>query len=277
MIESILGGKTYILRNINPNKWSGIKSYEFTNDDIGPDLNQQGLPVTGLTENYYETDDKGRKKEVKGTRIIMEERLGLDPGTLKKGSLQKHSDFWVNYTVRYDGSDLKLDTNIPENELAVLFLKAQSVVAFGVANIKAKSEYVLFTKEEEAKQSNARKKTRRSAYTLFEKLTQEDMSEVLEMTGVKVASLTADVIEDKLSDYMEEYPKKFIAMVEDPSRKHKTYIRRCLDKGIMFLEDGAVMYGETVLGYDVDTAATKLFSDEGAKTREAIKIQMEAK
>lgn len=275
--ESILGGKVYILRHINPNKWNNIKMYEFVNDDIGPAVNAQGLPVTGLTENFYETDEKGRKKEVKGTREIMEARLGLDSGALKRGSLIKPSEFWLNYVVRYSGSDLNLDTNIPEQELAVLFLKEQAHIAFGAANIKAKTEYVLFTREEEAKQSNTRKRARRNAYTLFEKLSLESRSEILSMTGVKTGSLTADVIEDKLSDYMEEYPTKFVAMVEDPGRKHKTFVRQCLDRGILHLEDGAVVYNETVLGYDIDTAAIKLFSDEGSKTREAIKIQMSAK
>jgi hypothetical protein len=34
------------------------------------------------------------------------------------------------------------------------------------------------------------------------------------------------------------------------------------------------MFNEIVLGFDVDSAATKLFSDEHAKTREAIKLQL---
>ena len=50
--------------------------------------------------------------------------------------------------------------------------------------------------------------------------------------------------------------------------------QQALDKGILSLDGGAVMYNEIVLGYDIDSSAIKLFSEDQAKTREAIKLQL---
>lgn len=263
--------KVYTLRKIHPNTWSGIRLYNFSNEDIGAATDLQGLPVTGLTEDTYELNSKGNKELVKGTRVLLEEAMGLEAGTLKKGTTIKPNEFWINYNIRIGLDDEHFDTNIPEKWLAVEFLKAQPQVAYGVTNIKARSEYVLFTREEEAANSNKEKKSKRAAYALFEKLTLEDMAEILAVIGVKASSLTPSIVEDKLSDYMEEYPNKFIAIVMDPARKNKTFVRKALEKAILTMEDGAVMFNEILLGYDVDSAAAKLFSEEGSKTLAAIK------
>ena len=264
----------YTLRKIHPDTWSGIRLFVNSTEDIGPGIDDQGLPITGLTENYSQENSKGNKEIVKGTRELLEEAMGLEPGTLKKGSVQKPGEFWLKYSVKIGQGDERFDMSIPDDRLKIEFLKAQPQVAFGVKNIKAKSEYVLFTKEEEAKKSNEAKKGKREAYKLFDELTLQDKKEILETTGIKAAGLSSDLIDDKLSDFVEEYPAKFIALAKDPSRKDKTFVRECLDKGILSLEGGAVMYNELVLGYDVESAASKLFSDEEAKTRKAIEMQL---
>jgi hypothetical protein len=269
--------QVYVLRKIHPDSWTGIRLYTYANEDIGPAIDDQGLPITGLTENSTKPNSKGNTEIVRGTRELLEEKMGLEPGTLKKGSLIKPSPFWLNFCVRIGEGDEKFDTSVPENQLKVEFLKAQPQVAFGVKNIKAKSEYVLFTREEEAKQSNEGKTIKREAYKIFETLTLQDKVEVLEMHGVRTASMTADVVEDKLTDLLEEYPIKFKALATDPTRKNKTFIRQLLDKGILSIDGGAVMYNEVILGYDIDSAAVKLFSEEEAKTREALKIQLNDK
>lgn len=269
-----MDGKIYILRKIHPDTWAKVRLYQFANEDIGPAIDDQGLPITGLTEDSMEPNGKGQTEKVKGTRTELEEAMGLEPGTLKKGSSIKASPFWTMFSVRIGEGDEKFDSSIPEHRLKIEFLKAQPQVAFGVNAIKAKSEYVLFTREEEAVKANQVKKAKREAYALFEKLTLQDRVEIIEMLGIKASGLTADIIEDKLSDFIEENPPKFIIMVEDPSRKYKTFVRQALDKGILSLDGGAVMYNEIVLGYDIDSAAIKLFSEDQAKTREAIKLQL---
>lgn len=260
----------YTLRKINPNKWSNIPMYDGVCAHIGPCLDMVGLPVTGLTEDTLFQNAKNQTETLPGTRRKFEKLLGLAEGTL----LQR-SDFWTLFSVRVEQGDLKLNDEIPDHALKIEFLKAQkALVADGVKNIHSKSEYVLFTEEAEAESGNKANKTKRSAYALFDELTPTDMREVLEMTGVRTRSLSQAAIENRLSDFMEEYHDKFIALVKDPNRKNQSFVRSCLDRGILEIDNGDVIFNEVVLGMDIAHATIALFSDEHAKTREAIKVLM---
>lgn len=270
-------GKTFFLRSINPDKWAKVRRFNFTSEDLGPCIDKHGLPVTGLTEDTMITNEKQNKEVLKGTRGILEKELGLEEGQLKKGTLISPSLFWTSFTIKMETADLELSGDDPQDQLKILFLAAQDYVAFGINNRKAKSEYLLYTKDDAAKDANKTKKTKREAYRIFDELTLEEKSDILEMLGVNARTLTADMIEDRLSDMVEDAPTKFMAIAQDPKRKQKVYVRKCLDKGFLTMVDGAVMYGETVLGYDINSAADNLFSDTNAKTREALKIQIAGK
>ena len=89
-----MSDKTYYLRRVNKDNWAGISLYQFANEDIGAGVDDYGLPITGLTEDYYEENSKGNKQLVKGTRTLLEEAMSLEPGTLKKGSTLKPNEFW---------------------------------------------------------------------------------------------------------------------------------------------------------------------------------------
>ena len=103
--------------------------------------------------------------------------------------------FGLTYAIRIGEGEEKFNMSIPEHRLAVEFLKAQPQVAFGVKSIKAKSEYVLYTREEEDKQANVGKRSKREAYNIFDKLSLDDMSEILQLTGVKTTTMTREAIE----------------------------------------------------------------------------------
>ena len=257
----------YTLRVINPDVWSKVRKYDFSSEYIGPALNNQGLPVTGLTEDAMIPNGKGQTEKVKGTRTQLEEEMGLPEGHLKQ-----RSDFWILYNVMVGVEDEVFDITIPEDRLKVLFLKAQPEIADGIDNIKAKSRYILFTEEEAVKHTNDRGKLKRKANDIYAKLTGADKCEILEMLNIKAASLDADSVDAKLYDYLEEQPGKFILLAEDPTRGKQSFVRKCLERGIMSIENGSVMYGETVVGIDIESAAIALHSDEMKATMEAVKI-----
>jgi hypothetical protein len=260
----------YTLRKINPNQWSNIPMYQGVCAHIGPCLDKVGLPITGLTEDSQFVNSKGQTEVLKGTRGQFEKLLGLEEDTLRQ-----RSDFWTTFTVRIELDDLKLNADIPDHALKIAFLKAQkALVADGAKNIHSKAEYVLYTEEAEAESGNKQNKTKRTAYALFDELTPTDMREVLEMTGVRTSSLSTAAVESRLSDFMEEYHSKFVSLVKDPNRKNQSFVRRCLDKGVLEIDNGDVMFNEIVLGVDIPHATIALFSDEHARTRESIKLLM---
>lgn len=268
-------GKTFYLRHVSVDPWVGRRKFDHTFDDLGPALDSFGSPVTGLTEDSVKTLKSGSKEQVKGTRRLMEESLGLKEGFLKKGMPDVPNEYWVNYAPKLSGIDMKLSGDVPEHQLTILYLAAQPQIAVGVKNKQSLTEYILYTKEDAAQDANNKKKVRRDAYIAFDKLTLGEQGEILEMYGTRARSLDAGVIEDKLTDELEANPKRFLAIVNDPKRNQKSYIRKCLDAGALNMEDGNIMYGSTMLGYDINSAADMLFSDEHAKSREAIKIILE--
>lgn len=264
--------KIYTLRKVNPNTWSNIRAYNFTNEHIGPSVSEVGLPVTGLTEDTQTSNSKNGNDLVLGTRSLLEKELGLEPGTLKP-----RSNYWDLYSVLIGAGDEKLDTRIPEHKLKVLFLAAQPQVAFGAKNVKAKSEYVLYTEVDEAVANNNARKTKRQAYELFGKLTLQDRKEILGMVGINANSLTEEIIENKLNDILEEYPQRFMLLANDPTRKQQAFIRDCLMKNIITIDGGTVMYNEVMLGVDVKDAAIKVFSEGETVLRESLKKQLNGK
>ena len=266
--------KKYILRKVRKNTWSGVDRFSDTKEGIAANIDNQGLPITGLTEDVMITNEKGHKETVKGTRTLIEEALGVDPGYLKRGTTIKHSDFWVQYAVELMHSEKRFDTSIPEDWLAVEFLKAQKQVAFGNANITAYSEYLLYSPEDAAVAANKSNKGKREANKVFETLTLNDRKEVLEMFGTRAESLSADEVESKLYDTMEEFPEKFLMFVNDPTRKQQAFVRSCLDRGVLQVNNGNIMYNDTLISYNVQNAALKLFSEEHATTLAAIKLQI---
>ena len=269
--------KKYVLRKVRTNTWSGIDRFSDTKEGIAANIDNQGLPITGLTEDSTIKNEKGHMEVVKGTRTLIEEALGVYPGYLKRGTTIKHSDFWIQYAVILDFAEKRFDTANPEDWLAVEFLKAQKQVAFGTANVTAYSEYLLYSPEEAAATANKNNKGKREANKVFEQLTLGDRKEVLEMFGMRAESLSADEIESKLYDAMEEYPAKFLMFVNDPTRKQQAFVRSCLERNVLRIDNGNIMYNDTLLSYDVKNAALKLFSEEHATTLAAIKLQVNPK
>lgn len=272
-----LTAKKYVLRKVRMNTWSGVDRFSDTKEGIACNIDSQGLPITGLTEDTKVTNDKGHIEVVKGTRTLIEEALGVEPGYLKRGTTIKHSDFWVQYCVELSTSERRFDTSIPDDWLAIEFLKAQKQVAFGNQNVTPYTEYLLYSPEEAAISANKSNKGKREANKVFETLTLGDRKEVLEMFGYRAESLSADEVESKLYDTMEEFPEKFLMFVNDPTRKQQAFVRSCLDRQVLTIEMGNIMYKETLLGYDVKNATSALFSEAHSTTLAAIKLQVSPK
>ena len=272
-----LTAKKYVLRKVRTNTWSGVDRFSDTKEGIACNIDSQGLPITGLTEDIKVTNEKGHIEIVKGTRTLIEEALGVEPGYLKRGTTIKHSDFWVQYCVELSTSERRFDTSIPDDWLAIEFLKAQKQVAFGSQNITPYTEYLLYSPEEAAISANKNNKGKREANKVFETLTLGDRKEVLEMFGFRAESLSADEVESKLYDTMEEFPDKFLMFVNDPTRKQQAFVRSCLDRQVLTIEMGNIMYKETLLGYDVKNATSALFSEAHSTTLAAIKLQVSPK
>jgi len=261
------------VRLLKADPWVGVRKYDGCNDGIGADIdpNNYGDPVTGLTENYYTIDDKGRKVETAGTRVGMERILGLEAGTLKSSS-----PYWENYSILVGTSDLILDDDRPRDLLALTFIRAQSKVATSLADLKKNSaaEYVIFNPADEAKENVKRQSTVRKANNTFEKLTKSDRAEILSLYGVVLENLDPNMIESRLYDEMEGNPTKFLAIVTDPARKNKQFMKLLLHKAIITIDQGVYYYGEKMLGTSEIDCVYTIFQGDGKALIPALEIAL---
>ena len=242
-----------------------MKKYVDAYTGIGPGLDKNGFPVTGLTEDFLEPK-VGNKipKKVQGTRRAMEIELDMP-----ENSLKQTSSFWHNYFVRIGKESLELDLTNGHDLLKYLVIKAQSIVADGLTHVLDHSaiEYVLYSEDQEAEQRIKGRRSLKDAYNLAEKLDLETKMNILATYGEITDATNANSIIDKIDEKIEENPALFLKRANDDFLVVKSLITNALDKGILLMEDGAIYHGEVVVGHTKDLAASAIAED---KTLEAI-------
>jgi hypothetical protein len=260
-LDNLNRNKVISLKQIYSDPLIKLKKYNEAYTMIGPGLDQNGNPVTGLTEDVKGLPVKGAgiPPIIPGTRKILEKELDLPEGTLKSTS-----PFWVTYNVRIGAEPINMDLSDPHDLLKYLFLIAQSIVANGLKEIGKDSrvEYVLFSEEQEAESRVNERKILKQAYTLSEKLDLETKVNILAVYSIIVDATNVNTIEDKIDEKIEEDPAKFLAMVKDDYLVFKSLVTKCLDKGVLIMEDGAILHGEVRVGYSKDVAAEAIAKDE---------------
>lgn len=237
-----------------------LKKYDGTHTGIGPGLDKNGFPETGLTEDYKSASSGN---PVKGTRKAMEEMLDLAEGTLKQTS-----DYWHKFFVRVGSDPIELDLSSPHDLLKFLFCKAQTNVADGLSEISdnSKHEFVLYSEEQEAATRVQGRQSLKKAYALSENLDQETKINILAVYGEIADATSPNAITDKIDEYIEEDPDKFLQIAEDENLVMKSLVTKCLDKGVLIMKEGAIYHGEVMVGHDKESAAGALSKDKKLTT-----------
>lgn len=79
---------------------------------------------------------------------------------------------------------------------------------------------------------------------------------------ISVFNKPESVMRHKLIDFAQNYPDKFLAVYEDPSRKVRSIVRRAVEANV-FIKDGPIIKWENkIIGSDEDTAVGLLLRDE---------------
>lgn len=262
MIQTLEGfnrSKVVNFKQIYSDPLIKMKKYSEAYTRVGPALNANGYPVTGLTEDFKEPAKVGKIPAViPGTRRALEKELDLPEGTLKPTS-----SYWDTFHVAVGSDVIELNLEDPQDLLKYLFLTAQTIVANGLSAIDSDSriEFVLYSEEQEAETRVNSRKTLKEAYNMSEKLDLEAKINILAVYGVIVDSSSPNTIEDKIDEQIEKDPVKFISIVKDDYLVFKSLVTKCLDKGILIAADGGIYHNEVLVGYDKDSAAESLAKD----------------
>lgn len=256
MIKTLSGfnrNKVVNLKQVYSDPLIKMKKYADAFTSIGPGLDLNGFPSTGLTEDFV---DGG--KPVLGTRKALEQELDLAEGTLKQSS-----PYWASYGVRIGSDTIALNLSDPHDLLKYCFLRGQTIVANGLDKIGSDSrvEYVLYSEEQEAETRVKGRKSLKAAYNLAERLDLETKINILAVHNIIVDASSANTIEDKLDEIMEKNPDAFIKLVSDDYLVFRSLVTKCLDSGILTTEDGAVYHGDIVVGYTKEAAAEAVAKD----------------
>jgi hypothetical protein len=150
----------------------------------------------------------------------------------------------------------------------------------GSPNQVGRPLYKVFSKEAEAAKSVDKRSLRRKCEDIIESLAKQDKVALEEMArniGVHVeANRYGNMLLDEVYRIMENDPRKFLDIYNNPNREYITIFNRALSKGIL-KEDfasGTFMYGAIHLGYSKDDAIGHLVNDSSMAS--TIKVQCDA-
>lgn len=228
-------GKIYKVKLRAADHWSGVQKFDDCRTILYPLMDGFGRTVTGLS-----LEDESR----------LETELGLE-----KGHLARNSKFWTTFFIQLDSKGITLDTSDPQQELQYLFLLRSKKISKSLKAITPDALGVMYCEEDEAKTANVTRGVKVKAFKKFSTLTHDDMKKILTMYGKRaVDSMANDVIEDILGAEVELNPKRFLDIADDPNLEKKMFITGLINKGILKKIGNRIVYGETTLGADLDSA-----------------------
>ena len=176
-----------------------------------------GVLNTGLTE-----EDERR----------LENKMNMSPGTLSRYNV----DYWTMFRVDVPSDGIQLNLANPEDELKYLVLKAHQ----RVANSEMErfdtpfAEYVMTSKEQEARVENKKSKLKRKAYKVFSNMNTTEMRDVLKVIGKRAGDdASVDFVESQLDKVVTDDPQGFLTTVEDPTFKMRAFIDDCLASRVL--------------------------------------------
>lgn len=213
--------------------------------------------VTGLTE-----------KEA----TLLEKELRLQPGTLSP----YNEEYWSDHRkgARFTSEGLVLNPNFPEDKIKLSWLMVHPRVAKSEDEKfdDPDYEYVATSQVQEATVKNKKRSMLKDAYKKLWELSLEEKTDVLRLYGKKVTKETsAELIDDSINTLIEENPKDFIDIVEDPDFKTKILIKEAVQCKALILEGSKYkLIGGDVIAHDIDALVEYINDPQNAVTKKQL-------
>jgi hypothetical protein len=247
----------YKLEKARNDSWSKRKFFTGTSAKLGPSIDQSGYPVTGLKDTAEEAK--------------FEKAMGLP-----KGTLAKDGKYWNAFIIIIGEDGCSFDDTIVSDQLKLKFLRAQSLVASGTAELLKSSKAIYLLKSEEA-EKEVRNKVRRvktKALSRVASMTLSERKAVVFMYGHNPNEMTDDGIEDFVFEEVEQNPAKFNIIVDDPNLDDKVFVQALIKANIMEVKQGAYMYNGEAIAYGMDETAAHLAQSKNQDLRIALEKQL---
>lgn len=241
------------LYNLDPNH-DGAVMFSRTFASISPERDgATGLIKTGLT------DQMARE---------LEREMNLASGTLSQYNKNYWGSHTLNISVPSEGVVLDCSRSAID-KLRYCYLRVCTKVANNVVEALENPlyEYVLTSEEMENKTDSEKFLIKKNAYKKLESLnleTQMDFLMVYKQNSYKVTKTsTVDFITAAMGKILEEDPKGFMELIEDPNFKDYVFLRKCLSAGLLRQNGPAYStLGGDILGNSLDQAVYNLRTPE---------------
>lgn len=267
-----------IVRRVTTNEWIKELNYSSGNKDkIRGSFKDANGTLAKTSIGVGIDKHTGLRKVIldKTQQKKFEVELGMAEGTLAP-----NSDYWRDFSVDIQGSDLMLDPDSPMDQLKVILLKSKTdLVANGLEELKTKAnaEFVIVSEIEEAKKANKSREIKSKAYALFEKMTTTDMEDILIAMGKKPTSMSKEMLENAVGIEIDLNPGKVVTIFSNPKFQNLVFINKLLNLGVLTKKGEAIVYEEEVLGYDSTSAIDFLYAPANKIILEALTATYNAK
>lgn len=216
--------------------------------------------------NKHENVKMVRRVRDKKTNLYIGVPSGINPDT--KELIWKA--FWID-------DKMSFDLSIPDQAIAWHVIKNSQYVE-GSPNQQGKSLWKVIDKEVNAHKEIDKRSLRRKAEDIIESLKGSSLTECAILLGVNVeANQSLFTLTNEIYRKMEEDPKKFIALYNDPKREYISVFKRGLAKGKIILDNatGTYIYGNIPMGHNEEMAVQFLINNTGIASTITMKCNQE--
>jgi hypothetical protein len=194
------------------------------------------LASTGMYKNVLTDNEKE----------FLEQAMGLEPNALS--IYKKKDNFWDDSNpvgigrVTLHKQDNYLDLSIPEDYIRYkILLSNKDQIASSLRELedhpKATYQFVIISENAETQMNLSRMDATKRCYMEYGKI--EDKADVLKtvietITGKPLAANTKlDFLQNRAWELIEEDPRIFLSVVQDPLLSTKVLIYKCIDAGLI--------------------------------------------
>jgi hypothetical protein len=185
-----------------------------------------GVMITGITEEEY--------------------------AELKISKEVSYKDFFKPFKVILTDAITTLDLSREQDYLKYRFLLTRPEIAKTPEDTSAKTRFVLYDEEEEAKKLTVTGDKKMEAYIILNNMSFEDQLNFLKLFGHVTKGLSPTVVKGKLITIVEKNASQFLTKFNDKNRADRIFLESLIQARILDKRGTSYYYNEELLGATED-------------------------
>lgn len=216
--------------------------------------------LVAVDKKYHEApvyiapkEDSKTRKPIDYTQRLTEDQrekltVSLEPKRDRDGNIVDEMSIRVSHLQVFD-------LNEPNDALLFEVVKEDSMIASSKDAVNPLvHRYYIEDKEKEAVTVITKSKLRKKAYDIIENLSMEEMENYAKVLGKYLFGLSGTQIESAIYNIADENPQQILDVNNDKDLKYKVFLRRCLEKHYIHMDNGKYMNGKDLVGINEDYA-----------------------